>query len=201
MSLSLHRHSAHMCSVGRCGMALTPSALPRRQFFAGAPLVGAASSMVGCTGRLRPMPSSNSRATTYWAASDWQNHCRCHSPPPLVFVQLPGLYWLQAGCALVSTVQSKSQLRPACLRVRTVAAAAQQDDYRQRANKDVRVLVVGATGYIGKFVVRELVNRGYNVVAFARDRSGIGSKQSADDVCKEFPNAGLPLPSFPPSKL
>lgn len=35
-----------------------------------------------------------------------------------------------------------------------------------------RVFVVGATGYIGKFVVRELVARGYEVVSFARERSG-----------------------------
>ncbi|MEI7749209.1 MAG: NmrA family NAD(P)-binding protein, partial [Chlorobiaceae bacterium] len=37
-----------------------------------------------------------------------------------------------------------------------------------------RVFVVGATGYIGKFVVRELVGRGYDVVSFVRERSGIG---------------------------
>ena len=33
-------------------------------------------------------------------------------------------------------------------------------------------MVFGATGYIGRFVVRELVSRGYQVVAFARERSG-----------------------------
>ena len=52
------------------------------------------------------------------------------------------------------------------------------------------MLVVGATGYIGKFVVKELLQRGYNVVAFARERSGIGGKQGADDVRAEFPGAG-----------
>jgi len=36
-----------------------------------------------------------------------------------------------------------------------------------------RVIVVGSTGYIGKFVVRELVSRGYDVVSFARQRSGV----------------------------
>jgi len=35
--------------------------------------------------------------------------------------------------------------------------------------------VVGATGYIGKHVVRELVRRGYEVVCLARERSGIGT--------------------------
>ena len=41
-----------------------------------------------------------------------------------------------------------------------------------------RLLVVGSTGYIGKAVVRALVNRGHGVVAFARPRSGVGG---ADD--------------------
>ncbi|MEI8033504.1 MAG: NAD(P)-dependent oxidoreductase [Chlorobiaceae bacterium] len=36
-----------------------------------------------------------------------------------------------------------------------------------------RIFVVGSTGYIGKFVVRELVQRGYEVVSFARERSGV----------------------------
>ena len=55
---------------------------------------------------------------------------------------------------------------------------------RKRPPQDVRVLVVGATGYIGKFVVKELVKRGYQVVAFAREKSGIGGKQSAEDTRK-----------------
>ncbi|XP_042412871.1 divinyl chlorophyllide a 8-vinyl-reductase, chloroplastic-like [Zingiber officinale] len=45
--------------------------------------------------------------------------------------------------------------------------------FRSESPKDVNVLVTGATGYIGKFVVRELCRRGFNVIAVARDRSGI----------------------------
>ena len=41
---------------------------------------------------------------------------------------------------------------------------------------------MGATGYIGKFVVKELVRRGYNVSAFARPRSGVKGKSSKEDV-------------------
>ncbi len=71
-------------------------------------------------------------------------------------------------------------------RCRASGAAAQQakSDYRQRDARDVRVVVFGATGYIGKCVVKELVKRGYNVVAFAREKSGIGGKQSTQDVQK-----------------
>ena len=49
-----------------------------------------------------------------------------------------------------------------------------------------RVFVVGATGYIGKFVVRELVGRGYDVVSFARERSGVGSKTRAGETCSQL---------------
>lgn len=64
---------------------------------------------------------------------------------------------------------------------RCVCAAA-GTDYRQRDNGDIRVLVVGATGYIGKFVVKELIKRGYNVVAFAREKSGVGGKAGMEDT-------------------
>ncbi len=40
--------------------------------------------------------------------------------------------------------------------------------------------MVGATGYIGKFVVRELVARGYQVVSFARERSGVDAANTAE---------------------
>lgn len=40
--------------------------------------------------------------------------------------------------------------------------------------KNKRVIIVGATGYIGKFVVKESVNRGYDTIAVVRS----GSKQN-----------------------
>lgn len=46
--------------------------------------------------------------------------------------------------------------------------------------------MVGATGYIGKFVVRELVSRGYDVVSFARERSGIDAATTADKTRNEL---------------
>ena len=39
---------------------------------------------------------------------------------------------------------------------------------------------MGATGYIGKFVTRELVARGYEVVSFARERSGINASDTEE---------------------
>lgn len=55
------------------------------------------------------------------------------------------------------------------------------------------MLVVGATGYIGKFVVRELVKRGYDVVALARERSGVGGKATRDDVQRVRAGADLAI--------
>ena len=48
----------------------------------------------------------------------------------------------------------------------------------------MRVLVVGPTGYIGRFVVKELIKRGYQTIAFAREKSGIGGKATKDDTVK-----------------
>ena len=62
-------------------------------------------------------------------------------------------------------------------------------DYRRRPPEQVRVVVFGATGYIGRFVVNELVDRGYQVIAFARERSGIDGRQSRDEVIADFPGA------------
>lgn len=55
--------------------------------------------------------------------------------------------------------------------------------------KDVRVLVAGSTGYIGRFVTKELIKRGYNVVSFSRPKSGIGGKKGMDDVKADFEGA------------
>jgi len=57
------------------------------------------------------------------------------------------------------------------------------------APEDITVLVVGATGYIGKFVTKEMIARGYKVIAMARDKSGVGGKKTQNDVIAEFPGA------------
>ena len=63
------------------------------------------------------------------------------------------------------------------------------DNFRDRSPDKVRVVVFGATGYIGRFVVKELIRRGYNVVAFARERSGVGGRQKRESVRADFPGA------------
>ncbi|XVF62660.1 hypothetical protein PTKIN_Ptkin09bG0026200 [Pterospermum kingtungense] len=63
--------------------------------------------------------------------------------------------------------------------------------FRSKSSKDINVLVVGSTGYIGKFVVKELVNRGFNVIAVARERSGIRGKNSKDDTLNDLQGASV----------
>lgn len=66
---------------------------------------------------------------------------------------------------------------------------------------------VGPTGYIGRFVTKELISRGYKVVVFSREKAGIKGAKGKEDVIADFPGAykvlfgevkaragGLPLP-------
>ncbi|EOY06413.1 NAD(P)-binding Rossmann-fold superfamily protein isoform 1 [Theobroma cacao] len=63
--------------------------------------------------------------------------------------------------------------------------------YRSKIPKGINVLVMGSTGYIGKFVVKELVNRGFNVIAIARERSGIRGKNSKEDSLNDLQGASV----------
>eukprot|EP00210_Caulerpa_lentillifera_P007767 g7412.t1 len=66
-----------------------------------------------------------------------------------------------------------------------------ESDYRSRNPDQISVLVVGSTGYIGKFVVRELTRRGYNVIAFARAQSGIGGQSTKQQTENDFEGADV----------
>jgi divinyl chlorophyllide a 8-vinyl-reductase len=43
---------------------------------------------------------------------------------------------------------------------------------------------VGPTGYIGRFVTKELIDRGFNVTAMAREKAGIKGKMTTADTIK-----------------
>lgn len=55
--------------------------------------------------------------------------------------------------------------------------------------QDVHVVIFGATGYIGRYVVLEFVKQGYQVTAFARERSGVKGKNSAQHVRDDLQGA------------
>lgn len=73
-----------------------------------------------------------------------------------------------------------------------VRCSAAQSSYRSKKPEDVSVLVVGPTGYIGKYVAKELIKRGYRVVLFAREKSGVKGKNTKQDLLQ----VGLHLQDF-----
>jgi divinyl chlorophyllide a 8-vinyl-reductase len=50
------------------------------------------------------------------------------------------------------------------------------------------VLVAGATGYIGRFVVRELLSRGYRVICLAREPRGVDASVVREAVRNQLPS-------------
>ncbi|XP_068660279.1 divinyl chlorophyllide a 8-vinyl-reductase, chloroplastic [Aristolochia californica] len=107
------------------------------------------------------------------------SHIRIHLPSP-------------SACRL--RTKRYSPLKPHSLSkpTRVSAAAAEETltssshSFRDKSPRDITVLVVGSTGYIGKFVVRELMNRGFNVIAVARERSGIRGKKTKEETLAEL---------------
>ncbi|XP_058758308.1 divinyl chlorophyllide a 8-vinyl-reductase, chloroplastic-like [Vicia villosa] len=63
--------------------------------------------------------------------------------------------------------------------------------FRTKNPKDVNVLVVGSTGYIGKFVVKELVKRGFNVTSIAREKSGTKGSMDKETTLRELRGANV----------
>lgn len=54
-----------------------------------------------------------------------------------------------------------------------------------------RILVLGATGTIGRATVNALVRRGHDVVCFLRPRSGLNETDRSGDIAHIFNNVGL----------
>ncbi|KAK9076111.1 hypothetical protein SSX86_004444 [Deinandra increscens subsp. villosa] len=73
----------------------------------------------------------------------------------------------------------------------TIPESPPKSSFRDKLPKDINVLVVGSTGYIGNFVVKELVNRGFNVIAICREKSGIRGKNSKEDTLNKLNGANV----------
>ncbi|KAF2311000.1 hypothetical protein GH714_018993 [Hevea brasiliensis] len=73
----------------------------------------------------------------------------------------------------------------------TTTVETTQSSFRSKNPKDINILVVGSTGYIGNFVVKELVNRGFNVIAIARERSGIRGRNSKEETLNQLQGANV----------
>ncbi len=56
-----------------------------------------------------------------------------------------------------------------------------------------RIFVLGASGTIGQAAVRELVQRGHEVLCFVRPRAGVAGRLAPDDTARLLPGAALRL--------
>lgn len=63
--------------------------------------------------------------------------------------------------------------------------------FRNKSPNEINVLVVGSTGYIGRFVVKELVKRGFNVIAVAREKSGVRGKNDKEETLRQLRGANV----------
>ncbi|XP_024960995.1 divinyl chlorophyllide a 8-vinyl-reductase, chloroplastic [Cynara cardunculus var. scolymus] len=66
-----------------------------------------------------------------------------------------------------------------------------KSSFRDKNPKEINVLVVGSTGYIGNFVVKELVHRGFNVIAVCRENSGIRGRNSKEETLNKLNGANV----------
>lgn len=73
----------------------------------------------------------------------------------------------------------------------STAVEATTSSFRNKNPKDINILVVGSTGYIGKFVVEELVSRGFNVIAIAREKSGIRGRNDKEETLNQLQGASV----------
>lgn len=73
----------------------------------------------------------------------------------------------------------------------STAVEATTSSFRNKNPKDINILVVGSTGYIGKFVVKELVSRGFNVIAIAREKSGIRGRNDKEETLNQLQGASV----------
>lgn len=73
----------------------------------------------------------------------------------------------------------------------TPTVESSRTSFRSKNPEDINVLVVGSTGYIGNFVVKELIKRGFNVIAIARERSGIRGGNDKDNTLEMLNGASV----------
>ncbi|KAF3456140.1 hypothetical protein FNV43_RR00790 [Rhamnella rubrinervis] len=86
---------------------------------------------------------------------------------------------------------SRERLNPITASTTPSVETVSPTSFRNKNPKDINVLVVGSTGYIGKFVVKELVDRGFNVIAIAREKSGIRGKNSKEETLNQLKGANV----------
>ncbi|KAK9139437.1 hypothetical protein Scep_009118 [Stephania cephalantha] len=120
--------------------------------------------------------------------------CYLSQPPFTAFQVNPTPFCSSQVSTLLQLTRSTTSKRVFHIRANSAPPTVDETkpcSFRERSPKDVNVLVVGSTGYIGKFVVKELVKRGFNVIAIAREQSGIRGKDSKEETLKQLRGASV----------
>ncbi|CAH9133779.1 unnamed protein product [Cuscuta epithymum] len=89
-----------------------------------------------------------------------------------------------SGLSIRKNLKAVSSIAPSAIETPKVS-------FREKSPSEINVLVVGSTGYIGSFVVTELVKRGFNVIAVARERSGIRGKNGREQTLQRLKGANV----------
>lgn len=92
---------------------------------------------------------------------------------------------------LKSSKRCKNKIYPVYALSNSAVETPKKQAFRSKNPGDINVLVAGSTGYIGKFVVKELVKRGFNVIAVARERSGIRGRYGKEETVAQLNGAKL----------
>ncbi|KAE8076715.1 hypothetical protein FH972_015347 [Carpinus fangiana] len=137
--------------------------------------------------------SSNSLVTLHSLPNNQSFSTRCFSSQFINQIQVSSI-----PNALTSSSLKLSQpfnysiqrLKP-ITRSAAPAVETAPSSFRSKSPKDINVLVVGSTGYIGKFVVKELVSRGFNVIAISREKSGIRGRNSKEESLNQLKGASV----------
>ncbi|KAG2300181.1 hypothetical protein Bca52824_036653 [Brassica carinata] len=127
-----------------------------------------------------------------------------HTPKPKTFLRDSKLVSRSQkvnSFPLASTLQEPSKnlrltrrarLKPVSSSLETTApTSSPSSTFRNKSPSEINILVVGSTGYIGRFVVKELVKRGFNVIAVAREKSGVRGKNDKEETLKQLQGASV----------
>ncbi|KAG0488119.1 hypothetical protein HPP92_006930 [Vanilla planifolia] len=118
-------------------------------------------------------------------------HSHIHSSS-IPFSPLRRHFYTKPNClSLTITASSSSSTSPSTTQPNSTPSStpSSSSSFRSKPTNEINVLVTGCTGYIGKFVVKELCRRGFNVIAVSRDCSGIRGRNSREDTIRELTGA------------
>ncbi|CAH8392022.1 unnamed protein product [Eruca vesicaria subsp. sativa] len=103
----------------------------------------------------------------------------------------PNSFPLQTQKPSTNLTLTRPKLKPISSLETSEINTSSSPTFRNKPANEINILVVGSTGYIGRFVVKELVSRGFNVIAVAREKSGVRGKNNKEETLKQLKGANV----------